>query len=41
MRVAQVKEQFGTLRLYIRGGNHRVRSMIDMAVALSGVIPEQ
>lgn len=41
VRIAQVKEKFGTLRFYIRGGNERVRGMIDMAVALSAVIPEQ
>ena len=40
VRVLQVKEKFGTLRFYIRGGNERVRGMIDMAVAVSALIPE-
>ena len=41
VRVAQVKEQFGMLRFYIRGANEGVRGMIDMAVALSAVISKQ
>ena len=35
VRVTQAKEKFGTQRFRIRGGNGRVRGMIDMAVAFS------
>jgi hypothetical protein len=40
VRVVQVKEKFGTLRFHIRGGNERVRGMIDMASACSEFIAE-
>ena len=35
VRVLKVKEKFGTLRFYIRGGNERARGKIDIAVAFS------
>ena len=40
LRVTQVKEKLGTLRFRIRGGNERVRGMIDMAVAFSALTLE-
>ena len=40
VRVVQVKEKFGTLRFHIRGGNERVRGMIDMARTCSKFIAE-
>lgn len=37
----QVKEKFGTLRFYIRGGDEYVRGLIGMATALSARVCEK
>ena len=34
--VEQVKEKFGTLRFYYRGGDDYVRGLVSMAEAMSG-----
>lgn len=39
-RVVQVKEKFGTLRFYYRGGNDYACGLVDMAVAMSERICE-
>ena len=41
VRVLKVKEKFGTLRFYIRGGNERARGKIDIAVAFSAFTLER
>lgn len=39
--VEQVKEKFGTLRFYYRGGDEQVCGMVRMAEAMSGVTCEE
>ena len=36
----QVKEKFGTLRFYYRGGDEYIRGMVDMAESMSGITCE-
>lgn len=36
----QVKEKFGTLRFYYRGGNSYIRGIVDMAESMSSVTCE-
>lgn len=37
----QVKEKFGTLRFYYRGGDEYVRGLVDLAESMSGVTCEE
>lgn len=37
----QVKEKFGTLRFYYRGGDDYIRGLVSMAESMSGVTCEQ
>jgi hypothetical protein len=39
--VEQVKEKFGTLRFYYRGGDDAISHYVEMAEAMSGVICER
>lgn len=41
VQVTQVKSKIGTLRFYFRGGDERVRGMVDMASAFSAMISEE
>lgn len=41
VRVTQVKERRGTLRVRIRGCNEWLRGMLEMAEAVSALIPEE
>ena len=41
VRVTQVKEKFGTLRFRIRGCNEWVRGVLEMACAVSALIPDE
>jgi hypothetical protein len=39
--VQQVKEKFGTLRFYYRGGDDYIRGLVDMAESMSGITCEE
>jgi hypothetical protein len=39
--VEQVKEKFGTLRFYYRGGDDYIRGLVDMAESMSGITCEE
>ena len=39
--ISQIKEKFGQLRFYIRGGDEYIKGLVGMAEVLSGKICEE
>ena len=40
IKVVQVKEKFGTLRFYYKGGNEHIRAVVDFVEYISGYVCE-